>query len=164
MKENELHHHYGLLLGVKSPWAVEEVEWDVSGKRVGIEVGWTPGEEAPCPQCGKFCPLAGHVPERRWRHLDTMPFETVIRARVPRSRCREHGVKTIAVPWAERGSRFTLFFERFALDVLRASRRLSQACVLLGLDWDALQRIMGSGGGARPGATRARSGARDGSG
>jgi transposase len=71
-----------------------------------------------------------------------MQFETVIRARVPRSRCREHGVKTIAVPWAEPGSRFTLFFERFALDVLRASRSLTQACALLGLDWDAMQRIM----------------------
>lgn len=142
MKENELHHHYGLLLGVKSPWAVEEVELDVRGKRVDIRVEWTPGEAAPCPQCGQLCALADHAPERRWRHLDTMQFETVIVARVPRSRCREHGVKTIAVPWAERGSRFTLLFERFALEVLRASRSLSQGCALLGLDWDAMQRIM----------------------
>lgn len=142
MKENELHHHYALLLGVKSPWAVEGVKLDVAGKRVEIGVEWTSGHEVPCPQCGKFCSIADHAPERRWRHLDTMQFETVIRARVPRSRCLEHGVKTITVPWAEAGSRFTLLFERFALDVLRASRSLSQACALLELDWDAMQRIM----------------------
>jgi transposase len=140
--ENELHHHYALLLGVKSPWAVKGVKLDVAGKRIEIGVEWTPGQEVPCPQCGKFCALADHAPERRWRHLDTMQFETVIRVRVPRSRCLEHGVKTIALPWAEPGSRFTLFFERFALDVLRASRSLTQACALLGLDWDAMQRIM----------------------
>jgi len=86
--------------------------------------------------------LADHAPERVWRHLDTMQFETLLRARVPRARCPKHGVKTIAVPWAEPGSRFTLLFERFAIEVLHASRSLTQAKELLGLSWDALQRIM----------------------
>jgi transposase len=51
-------------------------------------------------------------------------------------------VKTISVSWAEPGSRFTLLFERFALDVILACRSLTQVCDLLGLDWDAVQRIM----------------------
>src|ERR1035438_4336126 len=105
---NELHRHYAMLLGVKSPWGVSGVKLDMAGKRVEIGLGWGAGREVPCPECGKRCALADHAPERTWRHLDTMQFETIIRARVPRSRCSEHGVKTIVVPWAEPGSRFTV--------------------------------------------------------
>jgi transposase len=140
--DNELHRHYELLLGIKSPWGVSGVKLDLAGKRVEIGLEWGQGHEVPCPECGKGCAIADHAPERTWRHLDTMQFETLIRARVPRSSCPEDGVKTIAVPWAEPGSRFTLLFERFALEVLLASRSLTQACDLLGLDWDAVQRIM----------------------
>lgn len=144
MKEldNELHRHYGLLLGIKSPWAVSGVKLDMTGKRVEIGMEYGQGHEVSCPECGKRCTIADHAPERTWRHLDTMQFETLIRARVPRSRCQEHGVKTISVSWAEPGSRFTLLFERFALDVILACRSLTQVCDLLGLDWDAVQRIM----------------------
>ncbi|MFN5322613.1 MAG: transposase family protein [Planctomycetota bacterium] len=37
---------------------------------------------------------------RTWRHLDLMQFETILRARVPRSDCPSCGVKTTTVPWA----------------------------------------------------------------
>lgn len=140
--DNELHRHYGLLLGIKSPWAVSGVKLDMAGRRVEIGLEYGQGHEVSCPECGKRCTIADHAPERTWRHLDTMQFETLIRAKVPRSRCQEHGVKTISVPWAEPGSRFTLLFERFALDVILACRSLTQVCDLLGLDWDAVQRIM----------------------
>lgn len=139
---NELHRHYGLLLGIKSPWGVSGVKLDLAGKRVEIGLEWAQGQGVSCAQCGRECTMADHAPERTWRHLDTMQFETLIRARVPRSNCPEHGVKTISVPWAEPGSRFTLLFEQFAVDVILACRSLTQACDLLGLDWDAVQRIM----------------------
>lgn len=140
--ENELHRHYALLLGVQSPWSVRDVKLDLAARKVEIALEWARGSRVPCPQCGASCPIADHGPERTWRHLDTMQFETLIRARVPRSQCPEHGVKTIAVPWAGPGSRFTLLFERFAIEVLQASRSFRQAAELLRLDWDALQRIM----------------------
>jgi transposase len=139
---NELHRHYGLLLGIKSPWEVQGVKLDMAGRRVEIRLEWGMGSTVACPECGQQCTVADHGPERTWRHLDTMRFETLIRARVPRSRCPQDGVKTISVPWAEPGSRFTLLFEGFALDVILACRSLTQACELLGLDWDAVQRIM----------------------
>jgi hypothetical protein len=39
-----------------------------------------------------------------------MRFRTEIRASVPRAKCPQCGVKTIAVPWAGKHSRFTLLF------------------------------------------------------
>jgi transposase len=77
-----------------------------------------------------------------WRHLDTMQFETLVRARVPRSECLEHGVKTMAVPWAATLGRFTLHFERFAIEVLLACASVSQACELLGIGWESAHEIM----------------------
>ena len=38
-----------------------------------------------------------HAPERTWRHLDTMQFETRVVAWTPRADCKACGVKTIAV-------------------------------------------------------------------
>jgi transposase len=71
-----------------------------------------------------------------------MQFETIIRARVPRSDCPEHGVKTMKVPWAAPQGRFTMLFERFALDVLLASSSIAKACALLDIGWDAAHEIM----------------------
>ena len=65
--------------------------------------------------------------------------------RVPRLRLGESQVWTVPVPWAEKGSRFTLLFERLAVTVLQAARSLKQAAGWLRLDWDAVQRIMKRG-------------------
>jgi transposase len=48
--------------------------------------------------------------ERRWRHLDSCQFQTIIVSRVPSVRCPEHGSQTVAVPWAEKYTRFTRLF------------------------------------------------------
>ena len=45
-----------------------------------------------------------------------MRFTTLIRARTPRADCPEHGVKKMQVPWAAPQGRFTLPFERFAVE------------------------------------------------
>jgi len=46
------------------------------------------------------------------------------------------------VPWAVPQGRFTLLFERFAVEVLLASGSISQGCELLGISWDTAQEIM----------------------
>src|SRR5260370_7025247 len=96
----------------------------------------------PCPECAVPYALYDHGPERLWRHLDTMQFETVLKARVPRINCQQHGVKTVEVPWAGKNSRFTLMFEAFAIRVLEASATVKAAALLLRLDWHSLHQIM----------------------
>ena len=71
-----------------------------------------------------------------------MQFMTVIRARVPRCQCPEHGVVTAAVPWAEPHGRFTLMFEAFAVAVIEAARSFVQAMEILKLDWHTIQEIV----------------------
>jgi transposase len=137
----DVRQHYAALLGLVPPWVVTAVELNVDGKIVEIDVQWPPDQSVPCPACQQPCTIKDHREERRWRHLDTMQFQTIVKSRVPRSECLDHGVKTIAVPWAGPHSRFTLLFERFAIDVLLAAKSLTHAATLLGLSWDQLQQI-----------------------
>ena len=140
--DSELQKHYALLLGIGSPWEVKTVDLNLEAKKVEIELGWQWGAAAKCPECGRECSIHDCAPERTWRHLDTMQFMTLIRARTPRADCPQHGVKTMQVSWAAPQGRFTLLFERFAVEVLLASASVSQACALLGIGWDTAQEIM----------------------
>lgn len=136
-----LNEHYSQLLGLDPSWHVTDVGLAVAEKRVSIVLGHT-GGQVSCPSCGQSCGIADHAPARSWRHLDTMQFETVLTARIPRCRCADCGVKTIAVPWAEKHSRFTLLFEAFAIEVLQACSTIHGACQLLGVGWDAAHQLM----------------------
>ena len=92
-----------------------------------------------CPQCHARM----HVKEwrtRRWRHLDTCQFKTILEASVPVVECAEHGAQTVQVPWAEGSSRFTLCFESFAIEVLQACSA-SRAGKLLEISWDEADGI-----------------------
>ena len=95
----------------------------------------------PCPTCGKDMPVYDLREERRWRHLDTMQFTTTIIARIPRITCPEDKVKTVHTPWAGDRSRFTLLFERFAIDVLLATTNVTRAMGILRISWDQMQLI-----------------------
>ena len=134
--------HYGLLLGIQEPWKVKQAKLEMAIKLVDIEVIYDEQMPVKCPSCKRECRRYGTAPERTWRHLDVMQFETRIRAKVPRCECAEHGVLTLTPPWAEPGSRFTLMFEAFAIAVLLASGTVKQAAQLLGMDWDSMQSIM----------------------
>ena len=71
---------------------------------------------------------------RRWRHLDSCQFQTILVAEVPRVRCPEHGGQTVQVPWADKHGRFTALFERLAIDVMR-EMSIEGARKLLRLSW-----------------------------
>ena len=131
---------YENILGLKTPWRVEGVRLDTGNKSVEVKVGYAEGT-LWASEAGERLPVHDHV-ERRWRHLDTCGFETLLVCRVPRVRTPEGKVETVPVPWAGKRSRFTLLYERFAIEVLLACRSVSAAAELLGLSWDQLQAIM----------------------
>ena len=139
MKDTTLTEHYQQIIGDTSPWEVSEVRLDIA--RLVNEVRLTVRPDAiwGCPQCHSRM----HVKEwrtRRWRHLDSCQFKTILEAAVPIVECSEHGAQTVQVPWAEGSSRFTLFFESFALEVLKACPAM-RAGELLDISWDEADGI-----------------------
>lgn len=139
MQDKEL---YQRILGIESPWTVSDVSMDVAAHEICVRLEHPRGEQFKCPECEARLPCHDHAEERRWRHLDSCQFKTIVVARVPRVNCPEHGVKTIAVPWAEKGNRFTILFERFALDVVLATQTIKGACRILRTTWDETWRFV----------------------
>lgn len=123
--------HYRLLLGLDKFWDVTSVDLNVGSKSVTLALEYR-GRGGVCPECKAECGLKDHAPERTWRHLDTMQFETILKARIPRVNCSKCGVKTTSVPWGEKHSRFTLMFEAFAIEVLECAGRSTAAGAELG--------------------------------
>jgi len=131
--QQNLFSHYEQLLNLTEPWKVSDIKLDADNMSLAIKVETAPGAELPCPICGKLCAKEDHREERSWRHLDTMQFKTTIHCRVPRISCPEHGVITAKTPWAGEYSRFTLLFERFAIDVLLSAKSITDAVKILRL-------------------------------
>lgn len=104
-------------MGLERPWHVTDVDLQLDDGEVVVSVE-ADRQLWGCPECGKKMCIHDYA-TRRWRHLDSCQFKTILEARVPRVKCMEHGTVTVKVPWAERHGRFTLLFERLALDVLR---------------------------------------------
>lgn len=132
---------YAQILGIESPWCVDRVELILDRQEVHIYLEHKADIAWQCPPCGHQCTLYDHQPERRWRHLDTCQYLTILHAAPPRSNCPEHGALAVKLPWAEPSSRFTVLFERLAIDWLRATSRQA-AAKLLHLSWDQVQAIM----------------------
>ena len=136
MKDTSL---YQQILGDTKPWSVNKVQLNVEKLIVEVSLTLRPKTIWGCPKCQ--CRM--HVKDwrtRRWRHLDSCQFQTILEASVPVVECPEHGAQTVQVPWAEGSSRFTMFFERFAIEVLKACSA-SKAGELLGITWDQADGI-----------------------
>ena len=133
--------HYQQLLVLPDSWQVVDVRLSMSGTRIEVYLEFI-GSQVQCPECGKAGRIYDLAPEQRWRHLDTMQYETHLIARIPRCECKEHGVKTMKVPWAAKYSRYTLKFEAVAVELLQHCSSIQAAARLLRLSWHATNEIM----------------------
>jgi len=138
MRDTDL---YRTLLGLAEPWQVADVIMDVKAQRITVGVALKPGARLACPKCEHpDCTIHDHR-ERTWRHLDTCQFQTVIAGPLPRIDCPHCGVKTVTPPWALKHSRFTMLFERLAIDMM-LEMSITGACGLLRITWDEADGII----------------------
>ena len=129
------------ILGIRSPWFVSQVELALKEGEVRVALQHRPDAVWHCPECGQVCPLHDHQEARRWRHLDTCQYRTVMSASLPRTHCAQHGVKLVRVPWAEPLSRFTMLFEGLVIAWLSEASQ-SAVAEQFGLSWDEVHGIM----------------------
>jgi transposase len=132
---------YQYLLGLQSPWTVSRVNLDLNEQRVDVWAEHSEEAKWLCPHCAETLPLYDHAEERTWRHLDSCQFQTYLHASIPRVSCGKHGVVQVLVPWAAPRSRFTLLFERLAIDVLHQCD-VSGATRILRISWDEAWGVM----------------------
>ena len=131
---------YAKILGIQDPWRVSDVELNLSIGEVIVHVELRSGTNSCCPQCNTKSP--GYDSRtRRWRHLDTCQYKTILVASVPRVSCPEHGVVTVHVPWGEPGSGFTSMFESLVINWLKEAST-SAVSRQMKLSWNAIDGIM----------------------
>lgn len=138
MQDREL---YQRILGIEAPWFVERVELKLGEGEVHVFLDHDEMVNWPCPECGTGCKLYDHQPERRWRHLDTCQYQTMVHAKPPRTECGEHGVRVAKLPWAEPSSRFTALFEALAIEWLKHASQQAVAGQM-DLSWDEIHGIL----------------------
>ncbi len=139
MPDDTIAQHYAQLIGLGRAWEVSRVEVSHTDQEVQIFVVRAARPRLRCPECDRPC--GGYdTRERRWRHLDTMQYRTFVIAEVPRVQCAKHGIRQVAVPWSDPGSRFTAWFEALVIDWLREANVLAIARRLR-LSWDQVAGI-----------------------
>ena len=91
---------YKILLNLDEHWEISSVALDLSGNKVLVHLKYH-SSHGLCPFTKENCDIYDYAPQREWRHLDTMQYQTWLVARVPRVRNSSGKVSTIAVPWAD---------------------------------------------------------------
>ncbi len=130
---------YAAILGIKTPWSVQRVELNLEEGEILVFVKGSKGVQC-CPECNRSAPRYDAT-ERRWRHLDTCQYHTILVAELPRIRCREHGVHQVRVPWADQRSRFTALFEALVIHWLLLTENISAVARGFKLSWDEVDGI-----------------------
>ena len=137
MQDREL---YRRILGIEAPWRVDHVELQLEAGEIHIHLEHEQSEWR-CADCGRICGIYDHQSERRWRHLDTCQYRTILHAKLPRTDCPDHGARSVKVSWAEAGSRFTMLMEALAIEWLKHASQKGVSRQL-GLSWDETHGIL----------------------
>lgn len=87
MRDTDL---YGRILGIEAPWRVSGVEIRLEDGEVEVSVERGGRRKLACPECSAPSSRYDTRP-RRWRHLDTCQYRTILRAEVPRVGARSTG-------------------------------------------------------------------------
>ena len=110
--------------------------------RIDIHAHIYKNKSCQCPVCGAKCPGYDYksVRESSWRAPDINGVPVYIWYRPQRIQCKEHGVHTECIPWADEHSRFTKDLNNeIAFMALTCPKTV--VCQYFGINW----RTVGKG-------------------
>lgn len=137
----DVHGLFTIALGLVPPWRVVDLRFDAEEKRLDMQVDFQPGATFACPKCGEACKV--HDAEAKtWRHMNFFQHVTYITARTPRTDCQKDGVLRIDVPWARKGSNFTLLFEALVIELARNGMTVKAISRIVGENDTLLWRML----------------------
>ncbi|UUX92226.1 ISL3 family transposase [Methanoplanus endosymbiosus] len=106
-------------LGITSPWHIKSLDFSSNLQQIDISVDFNTGAKFNCPICGASLCKVHDTTKKTWRHLDFFQHKAYLHCRVPRVCCETCGVHVADVPWARKGSGFTLLFESMVLYLIQ---------------------------------------------
>ena len=107
-------------LDLQEPWYVVTAEFNPEKEAMLITIDVRENAVFACPKCGAQTKRYGYEPsEREWRHGDCMFYPCYIKCRRPKVICMCCGVQQINAPFERKNSSFTLYFEGYALMIMK---------------------------------------------
>ena len=104
---------FALALGISKPWKIDKVNFDESSSRLDIYLKFTRGHKFKMEDGIEY--TAYDTVSRKWEHLNFFQHKCYLHANVPRVKQSNGKIETQSVPWARKGSGFTLLFEAFTM-------------------------------------------------
>lgn len=104
---------FALALGLSTPWILKEVVFNKKEQQLDIYIDFIKGYKFLLEDGNSS--TAHDTVERKWQHLNFFQHKCFLHARVPKVKTAIGGIKTVEVPWARKGSGFTLMFEAYSM-------------------------------------------------
>ncbi len=121
---------FQMALGISDPWYITSVHFEEQNgiKELHINISFKRGSKFQGNDGQSY--TAHSTVERSWKHLNFFEHQCFLHARIPRIRYDDK-VKTIAVPWARKGSGFTLLFEAFSMMLIENEMPVSKVAEMV---------------------------------
>jgi len=123
---------FALALGLHNPWEISDIRIEeTSGniKEFHIDIKYKRGSKFKLPD-GTEGSIYDTI-ERTWQHLNLFEHKSYLHCSVPRIKDKSGKVKQVEVPWARKGSGFSLLFESFAMALIEREMPVNKVAELL---------------------------------
>jgi transposase len=116
-------HMFEAALGIESPWQMLKWTFNQAESRLDFFIGFQGAQTLPCSVCHTlnqpYYDIG--VDDQVWRHLDFWQYKTFLHAPHHRVDCTVCGkVKYAQIPWTRYNSNFTLLFDRWSCNIVKA--------------------------------------------
>lgn len=110
-------------LMIDAPWFIDKIEFDAQEGKLNIWIDFACGSLFPFVDeelgvSGSF--KAYDTKMKTWRHLNFFQYECLLHARIPRVDIGEGRYRQVQAPWEGLSNGFTLLFEAFLLELMKA--------------------------------------------
>jgi transposase len=135
-------------LGIKSPWFIERIEFDVEGKKLDVHINFERGSAFPSEREG-FPDLykAKDTKVKTWRHLNFFEHECYLHCRTPRLDLGDGKTEFVSPPWDGLCSGFSILFEALVIEMC-ANMPVHCVCRIIGEEdrkiWKLLEEYVSS--------------------
>ncbi len=124
---------FSIALGLEVPWQVLSVYFKENNntRELHIDLSFQRGNQFVSADGNSY--TAYDTVDRTWQHLNFFEHKCFIHASVPRVKQKDGKVVTQQVPWARKGSGFTLLFEAYSMLLIENEMPVKKASSILGI-------------------------------
>lgn len=122
---------FEIALGLSKPWYVKNVSFEEHDLKRELHIHLDFERGSKFKQEDESESVAYDTVDRQWQHLNFFEHKCYLHTRVPRVKDASGKIQVQQVPWARKGSGFTLLFEAFSMLLIESEMPVSKAAKLL---------------------------------